>query len=233
MQAETRMPRDQRILLAAEKIFSECGYERTTLDDIIAVADVGKGTVYRYFGNKESLFYKLVHDKNEAFVGRLRRAVEGGASLEHKLLAYFTEMITFYRANSTLWQIISFDMLGAANGCRIQSCDGVDEVVPLYNNSVSEAVKERMLRYHEILKSEYVILYDLLAENISGGVLKKGGADIAARKLFFGVAMVVFYPTGPERRHTPAQAAAISVDRFLYGEIQPAGERAARQEKEQ
>ena len=39
------LPKDLRILQAAEKIFSMYGYEKATLDEIIALADVGKGTV--------------------------------------------------------------------------------------------------------------------------------------------------------------------------------------------
>jgi len=49
-----------RILQAAEIIFSRKGYVQATLDEIIELADTGKGTVYKYFGNKDNLFYTLV-----------------------------------------------------------------------------------------------------------------------------------------------------------------------------
>jgi len=45
-----------RILQAAEIIFSRKGYVQATLDEIIELADTGKGTVYKYFGNKDNLF---------------------------------------------------------------------------------------------------------------------------------------------------------------------------------
>ena len=67
MAIDTSLPKDIRILQAAEEVFSQHGYEKATLDEIIALADVGKGTVYKYFGNKEHLFYKLVADKNAPF----------------------------------------------------------------------------------------------------------------------------------------------------------------------
>ena len=47
MQIDASLPKDQRILLAAENVFSARGYERATVDEIIALADVGKGTVYK------------------------------------------------------------------------------------------------------------------------------------------------------------------------------------------
>ena len=54
------LPKDLRILQAAEKIFSLYGYEKATLDEIIALADVGKGTVYKYFGSNKKRSTKIV-----------------------------------------------------------------------------------------------------------------------------------------------------------------------------
>ena len=44
------------ILDAAMKLFSERGFERTTVDEIATRANVGKGTIYLYFENKEQIF---------------------------------------------------------------------------------------------------------------------------------------------------------------------------------
>lgn len=116
MQIDASLPKDQRILLAAENVFSARGYERATVDEIIALADVGKGTVYKYFGNKEQLFYKLISDKNTPFVAKLQEVVDGAEDIESKLLAYMTTMVGFYRENYALWQIVCFEMLGIGNG---------------------------------------------------------------------------------------------------------------------
>lgn len=116
---DTSLPKDIRILQAAEEVFSQHGYEKATLDEIIALADVGKGTVYKYFGNKEHLFYKLVADKNAPFLEKLHQAVNSVDSFEEKLKKYFEVMVHFYIANSTLWQIICFEMLGGTNGCKV------------------------------------------------------------------------------------------------------------------
>lgn len=43
-------------------LFSRQGLENTTLDEITAHAHVGKGTVYRYFQNKEALFMDLIEE---------------------------------------------------------------------------------------------------------------------------------------------------------------------------
>lgn len=62
----------QQILDAAYNIFSRKGFYKTTVDEIIAVADTGKGTVYNYFVNKEQLFYTIVKEKHEPFTNKLK-----------------------------------------------------------------------------------------------------------------------------------------------------------------
>lgn len=216
MQIDASLPKDQRILLAAEKVFSTYGFEKSTLDEIIKIADVGKGTVYKYFGSKEQLFYKLVNDKNKPFVEKLKQAIASGDNIESRLLAYFTEMIGFYRANCTLWQIICFEMLGASNGCRVENLGHKRVVLPLYNTEPTEEIKEQVLRYHMILEDEFILLYNLIKEGMASGVLKKGDPEIPTYHLFFGIAMSVFH-FSDRKTISDAEAAAISVDRFLHG----------------
>ncbi|QGJ68523.1 TetR family transcriptional regulator [Planctomycetales bacterium 10988] len=48
--------RKAEILRNAMKVFAKEGFHRTDVQEIADLAKVGKGTVYRHFGNKEELF---------------------------------------------------------------------------------------------------------------------------------------------------------------------------------
>src|SRR5690625_5088559 len=52
--------RRQEILNAATKSFSLFGYKATTMDEVAKLANVGKGTIYTFFKNKEELFDEIV-----------------------------------------------------------------------------------------------------------------------------------------------------------------------------
>ena len=220
MEISKSMTKEERIRIAAEKVFSLYGYEKATLDEIIALADVGKGTVYKYFGNKEKLFYKLIEDKNEPFVEALKAAVADKSSLEEKLLAYFRVMVDFYSENAPLWQIIFFEMLSGGNGCIVQYVDGQPVVRSRYSsNVIPEDVKELTIRYHMLLMSEINILKNIIQDGMEQGILKQGNLEISCKYLFFGVAMSLFSPYKPiKERMSTDEVANIIVDRFLHGE---------------
>ena len=220
MQIDAKLPKEKRIEIAAEEIFSKFGYEKATLDGIIALADVGKGTVYKYFGNKEQLFYKLVAVKNVPFVEALQAAVEKEKGLQAKLIAYFTVLVEFYHKNSALWQIIYFEMLNNSYCRLIFDENDNPTVVSRYSEDlVSEETKERYLRYHKLIISEFDILKKLIADGMARQELKASNARVSASHLFFGVAMGIFHHIHQvETTMSYEEMAKIIVDRFLNGE---------------
>ena len=220
MQIDAKLSKEKRIEIAAEEIFSRFGYEKATLDGIIALADVGKGTVYKYFGNKEQLFYKLVAVKNVPFVEALQSAVEKEKGLQAKLIAYFTVLVEFYHKNRALWQIIYFEMLNNSYCRLIFDEDDNPTVVSRYSEDlVSEETKERYLRYHQLIISEFDILKKLIVDGMANQELKSGNARVSASHLFFGVAMGIFHHIHQvETTISYEEMAKIIVDRFLNGE---------------
>ena len=60
MTVKTKEKRDQ-ILKAAEELFASRRYDEITMDEIAQLAQVGKGTLYRYFSSKEALLYAILH----------------------------------------------------------------------------------------------------------------------------------------------------------------------------
>ncbi|MCQ2359006.1 MAG: TetR/AcrR family transcriptional regulator [Phascolarctobacterium sp.] len=218
MSIDLTLPKEKRILLAAEEIFSKYGYEKATLDEIISLADVGKGTVYKYYGNKEQLFYKLIQEKNEQYIIALQNAVSSQETLQGKIYAYLVEMITFYKKYANLWQTIYFEMLGGHHGAMVCIENGMPVVKSTYAMEVSEELKERMLRYHTILDDAFVIMRKLLADATDAGKLKISDDVIRTNYFLCGIAMVIFHDRDKIAKSSVEEIAAICADRFLHGE---------------
>lgn len=52
--------RREQIVEAAGKSFALFGYKATTMDQVAKIANVGKGTIYTFFTNKEELFQEIM-----------------------------------------------------------------------------------------------------------------------------------------------------------------------------
>jgi AcrR family transcriptional regulator len=59
-----------RLIVAAETQFRRFGYRRTTIEDITAEADTGKGSLYLHFESKRALYMAVVETSLERFVAR-------------------------------------------------------------------------------------------------------------------------------------------------------------------
>jgi len=71
MTRKTKQERRRELLAAARDAFVEKGFQAATVDDIVANADVARGTFYLYFSDKRDVFEALV----DTFLGRLDACV--------------------------------------------------------------------------------------------------------------------------------------------------------------
>lgn len=65
------------ILEQAIRVFAEVGFRNADVQVIADKAGVGKGTVYRYFGNKEDLFWAACFSVMERLGDHVTRSVQG------------------------------------------------------------------------------------------------------------------------------------------------------------
>jgi len=92
-QKKARITR-KKLKKAALDIFSEKTIDSATVEDITEKADVGKGTLYQHFADKQDMVLTLVDDAINNLIGRIRdyeeqpRSLE--AMLEHLLNAHYS-----------------------------------------------------------------------------------------------------------------------------------------------
>jgi AcrR family transcriptional regulator len=70
------------LLRSALELFTERGYEETTVDDIAATADVSQRTFFRYFASKEEAAFFVSRLAESHFVDAVRRRPPGEAPLD-------------------------------------------------------------------------------------------------------------------------------------------------------
>lgn len=75
----------QRILESAVELFGSRGIEAVTVDEIAAAADVGKGTVYNYFGAKEDIIVAFLVELDRKALERIATLPAPGMSVAEAL----------------------------------------------------------------------------------------------------------------------------------------------------
>jgi len=84
----------QVILDIATRIFSRCGYAKTSLDEIAHEARIAKGTIYYYFPSKEDLFMHVVEAQALVFVDEMHQNIRNISGFENKLRYFMHAPLT-------------------------------------------------------------------------------------------------------------------------------------------
>ena len=103
------MPRRDRrpdIMRAAERLFTSKRYHEVTTDEIAQAARVGKGTIYRYFDDKDDLFFQVAMSGFDELCELLHRRVPGHAPFEEQLLRACGEISAFFAGRRQLFRMM-------------------------------------------------------------------------------------------------------------------------------
>jgi len=91
--------RRTEILDAAEALFSEAGYEKTAVSDIVRKVGVAQGTFYYYFASKEAVLEAVLERRLDAVTDAAvavagDRAMDAGTKLQILLARLFAPSVT-------------------------------------------------------------------------------------------------------------------------------------------
>jgi AcrR family transcriptional regulator len=142
--------RRQQIMVAAKRVFSANGFNRSTMEDIAREAELSPGTIYLYFRNKDELYASL----------SLRILQYLNIRLKHVVNRKGLEPEEYVEAlKQAMYDVYEFDPLIVINMFQLQSSETVNNLSP-------ELLGEIM----ELSKSSLGIMADIFENGIKKGV---------------------------------------------------------------
>jgi AcrR family transcriptional regulator len=96
----------QRIMQAAEELFKSRQFHEITLDEIAKQADVGKGTIYLHFTDKDDLFFQTAVAGFDELCDLVATSQFDGVSFPQGLLQTCECISSFFRQRRPLFRII-------------------------------------------------------------------------------------------------------------------------------
>ncbi len=104
------------VLEAAARLFAEHGVDAVSLDQIATAAGVGKGTLFRRFGDKSGLAIALLDDRERTLQEAILRGeppLGPGAQAAERLPAFFSAYLDYLLANLDLVRMSETASAGA------------------------------------------------------------------------------------------------------------------------
>lgn len=107
----------KRLLEEAMRLFSEKGFDQTTVADIVEAAGIGRGTFYNYFQDVKSIFNAVVDQMNveiQALIKDARKESKGIYELLYASFKTFLEYVSredlagFHRKNQAYIRSTSY-----------------------------------------------------------------------------------------------------------------------------
>lgn len=158
LRSQVKLSTQERILNAALDVFSEKGFHSATVDEIAERAGLGKGTLYRYFSNKETLFKELVRLR----LGELERSataiLDGHDDVLTMITKYLRVYFEFFDRNARLYRLIVQERM-----------DVGDQMQDLYLRKVMRRVPQLKLKIYGA--SQQGVLKDVDFHTVFYGVM--------------------------------------------------------------
>jgi AcrR family transcriptional regulator len=103
--------KDQIIVKTAERLFAAGRFHEITLDHICKEAGIGKGTVYRYFEDKEDLYYQVILRGLDELVASVREVSEQEEDPARGLRMAARRVTDFYADRHALFSLMWSEQL--------------------------------------------------------------------------------------------------------------------------
>jgi AcrR family transcriptional regulator len=119
------LPPDERremILDAALEVFAQGGFQDADVDEIAQVAQVGKGTIYRYYASKNELYHAVVERVFSQLHDRIQSSSRNSSSPDDLILSGLTAHVEFFTENPRRWRVL---MIGRKEDHLVPACDSL------------------------------------------------------------------------------------------------------------
>lgn len=148
-----RERRRQQIIVAAKRVFSAHGFNKSTMEDIAKEAELSPGTLYLYFKNKDELFASLSLRMLQFLIIRLE-------SLSQKNDLTLKEKLDVVK--QALYDVYEFDPIVLINMFHLQSSETLKNLSPELLSNIKD-MSGQSLR----------AIADVFEEGMQQGVYKK------------------------------------------------------------
>jgi len=137
----------ERILEAAERVFSEKGYYSTKVYQIAELAGVSVGTIYRFYNSKEELYAEVIRTKLKKLERKVNSAIKGKDPQE-ALREYVKTVIDFFEEERPFFELFMRETgsLVIPNEERLNLSDWYDRYMARLSKIIEDGIEKSIFK---------------------------------------------------------------------------------------
>lgn len=174
---KTRREREKQarynaILDAAEQVFSENGYERTSMDDIARTASLSRALLYVYFKDKAAIQRGIMLRAGQSLFERFRAARHTANTGLEQIRAMGASYYRFYLDEPDYFSALTMASTAMAEADEAQAVDMLhskSELMGLMTEAIELGLADGTLSQRRIQSTEQTALY--LRGSLHGAIL--------------------------------------------------------------
>lgn len=187
--------RRKAIVEAAREVFSENGYDGTTIDSVAARSEFAKATLYRFFRTKEELYMSVVEDVfreiNEIAEGAMREELpvrDKFGLFIHRLITHFSDHADFFRL--LMREVGRVNMAGWKGSPHALIHERLNEILA---RELERGIRQREIRKIDTLRAGQVFNHMVYAYHMNNlfyehdEKMKKEAVDFLVTVFFDGI----------------------------------------------
>lgn len=183
--------RGEQILESAARLFHKRHYHEVRMDDVAADAGVAKGTLYRYFEDKEALYLALILSSMNRFTADIEPMMAEDLPADQRLRTYIHRSLAFCGRNPYFMELVQ----------RVEGMADAQRLAPL------QEARQRIV----------AIVTDVIRQLHGTGAYRIANAQISAIALVGMLRQTLrFLP-----RPWPEELPDLLADQFLHGVSPP------------
>jgi TetR/AcrR family fatty acid metabolism transcriptional regulator len=107
------------IIQSAIEVFSQNGFQHSSISEIAQKANVAEGTIYQYFRNKEDLFFSIPGEKTNEFCKELDLHLQGIVGASNKVRKFIWYYLYHLKMNPDYARTLLLEM--RVNRCLVET----------------------------------------------------------------------------------------------------------------
>ena len=178
---QKKLAKREAIVQAAIEVFGKNSFRDSNIREIAKRANVAEGTIYKYFKDKEDLFFSIPVEKTKGYVKELDLHLQGITGAPNKIRKFIWYYIHFFKANPEYGRVILLEMRVSKRFIKTRTYNSLRKSTRQILDILKEGQEEGTIRKDVDIYLLRQLILGILEHVVSRWLLKEQKYDLLER----------------------------------------------------